>query len=341
VAEDGLLFARRSTSCPEEYYLIPRWEEGIRQLHPLRYDAMMGRASPVGMFMAQQRLGWFASIVGWFGARFIYLLIWLFGRKYQRSEVAWIHGPIGGPTIGDSTYREVCEAEGLTIERHARSAGLVPDWEALNSDTFDASRVLPMARDFYEHTSDYSMDVWSQTYFPAKIVLWILVKTISRQVNQLNFPLSPLDTSRGIISEIISMRRPDQSIRYTGWFRRFAHDDAVLYTGFYMTEMSPSLKVPCMKVVFPMPNGNATVLLRPELLPDGSLLLDSSGRHFGDAGFYRVQAVGTECLRVWHIRSLKERFHMYVDEAGILRCDHTIRFLGLPCLSLHYKLLHH
>jgi len=288
--------------------------------------------------MRQQHIGWFASLVGWIGARFIYLLIWIFGRKYPRKDVLWLAGPIGGPTIGDSTYREVCEAEGLSIERHARDGGLVPSFEQLRSPSFDPMQVHPRVREFYEQTANFGMDVWSQTYFPAKIGLWLLVKTISRQVNQLNFPLSPLDTSRGIASEIISMRRPDGTVRYTGWFRKFTHDDVVLYTGFYMTETSPTLSAACMKVVFPMPNGNATVILRPEVLPDGTLILDSSGRQFGDAGFYRMQAVGADSLRIWHVKALKERFRMFVDNTGTLRCDHTVRFLGMPVLSLHYKL---
>jgi len=288
--------------------------------------------------MPQQHIGWFASLVGWIGARFIYLLIWIFGRTYRREDAAWLDGPIGGPTIGDATYREVCEAEGLSIERHACDGGLVPSFEQLRSPSFDPMQVHPRVREFYEQTANFGMDVWSQTYFPAKIVLWLLVRTISRQVNQLNFPLSPLDTSRGIVSEIISMRRPDGSVRYTGWFRKFTHDDAVLYTGFYMTETSPTLRAACMKVVFPMPNGNATVVLRPEVLTDGTLILDSSGRRFGDAGFYRIQAVGDDSLRIWHIKALKERFRMFMDDQKTLRCDHEVRFLGMRVLSLHYKL---
>jgi hypothetical protein len=85
--------------------------------------------------------------------------------------------------------------------------------------------------------------------------------------------------------------------------------------------------------------GNATVALRPEATPDGALILDSSGLSFGDAGFYRMHAVGADSLRVWHIRTLKERFQVFVDDAGTLRCDHTVRFLGMPVLSLHDKML--
>ena len=87
-----------------------------------------------------------------------------------------------------------------------------------------------------------------------------------------------------------------------------------------------------------MPHGNATVVLRPELGPGGSLVLDSSGKRFGDPGFYRLDARGPDRVRVWHIRSLKEKFQVYVDAAGTLRCDHSVRFLGLPVLRLHYKM---
>jgi hypothetical protein len=166
----------------------------------------------------------------------------------------------------------------------------------------------------------------------------LLVTTISRQVNQLNFPLSPLDTALGISSEIISLRKPNGEVRYTGWFRTLGTEARVLYTGFYMVERTPNEPRPCVKVVFPMPRGSATVLLRPAVERDGSLTLDSSGRAFGDAGFYRLAARGKEQVRIWHVRSLKELFHVYVDGRGVLRCDHTVRFLGLPVLKLHYKM---
>jgi hypothetical protein len=286
------------------------------------------------------RIGWFRSMVATLGAWFIYALIWLFGRTRRRADIPWLLGPLGSKFIGDAPYRDVAEAEGLTIERAARDGGLVPSFEQLRGDGFDPDKAHPLVREFYEHTTEFAMDVWSKTYFPSNIALFLLVTTISRQVNQLNFPLSPLDTARGMNSEIITMRRPDGSVRYTGWFRTLDNDDEarVLYTGFYMTERAPNLGVPCVKVVFPMPNGNATVVLRPKLEADGSLILDSSGKRFGDAGFYRVQGRGPDRVRVWQIKTLKEHFRVFVDDRGVLRCDHSVRFLGLPVLRLHYKM---
>jgi hypothetical protein len=288
---------------------------------------------------APPRIGWARASIATIGAWIIYGLIRVFGRAHRRDDVAWLLGPLGGAVIGDAPYREVADAEGLSCERDAADGGLVPRFEALDGPGFDSARVHPSVRDFYEHTARYAMDVWSETYFPANLALALLVTTISRQVNQLNFPLSPLETALGMSSEIITLARSDGTVKYTGWLRKLAGDEErVLYTGFYMAARVPGERAPCVKVVFPMPDGNATVVLRPSVDAEGALVLDSSATHFGGAGFYRVQAIDAERLRVWRIRTLRERFRVYVDAAGVLRCDHGVSFLGLRVLKLHYKM---
>jgi hypothetical protein len=275
--------------------------------------------------------------VGTLGAWFIYGLIRVFGRRRARADVAWLHGPIGGATIGDRPYEETAAAEGLTLERNARSGGLIPRFDALASTAFDPGRVHPKIRDFYENTHAYRLDTWATTYFPARLALWALVSTISRRVDQLNFPLDGLETARGMTSEIVLLREAGGRIRYTGWFRRLQGSGRVIYTGFYMTQRPPLQEGPCVKVVFPMPDGNATVILRPENDDGSGFRLASAGRAFGDAGFYRVQRAG-DALRVWRIASLHETFRLYVDDEEVVRCEHGVRFLGMPVLTLHYRI---
>jgi hypothetical protein len=285
-------------------------------------------------------MSWLARLVAAIGAQVIYLLIRLFGRPYRRAELPWLDGPFGGDQIGEAPYQEAADAEQLTLDRQPADGGLLPSFAALDGEGFDAGAVHPLIREFYEHTTWFAMDVWSRTSFPANLALALLVTTISRQVNQLNFPLSPLESARGISSEIILLRRADGSVRYSGWLRKLGAAGRVLYTGFYLAERAPRETCPCVKVIFPMPRGNATVLLRPQVGEKGALLLDTRGRHFGGAGFYRVQQRDATRVRVWRISTLRERFRLYVDEheADVLRCDHSIRFLGLPVLALHYKL---
>ena len=278
----------------------------------------------------------FRAVVATLGAWFIYGLIWLFGRRRDPATINWLIGPLGGAYIGDRAYEETARAEGLTLIRDAQESGLIPDFAALASSSFDPARVHPSIRDFYERTHAYRLDTWATTYFPARLALWALVSTISRKVAQLNFPLDGLETAHGMTSEIILLKSADGRIRYTGWFRKLRKDSRVIYTGFYMTEQPPHAG-PCVKVVFPMPNGNATVLLRPANDDGSGMTLQSIGTQFGDAGFYRVQRSGT-ALRVWRIQSLHETFRLYVDSEEEARCEHDVRFLGIRVLTLHYRI---
>jgi hypothetical protein len=276
-------------------------------------------------------------IVGAIGAGFIYGLIRVFGRRRSPGAVPWLVGPFGGPTIGDRAYEETAAAEGLTLERDARTGGLIPDFGVLARSGFDPARVHPKIRDFYERTHAYRLDTWATTYFPARIALWALVTTISRRVQQLNFPMDGLETAHGMTSEIALLRDAGGRVRYTGWFRKLARGGHVIYTGFYMTVRPPCVDGHCVKVVFPMPDGNATVILRPEHDEGDGLRLASMGRAFGDAGFYRVQRAG-DGMRVWRVESLHETFSLRVDAEGAVRCDHDVRFFGLPVLTLHYRI---
>ncbi|MEO8798917.1 MAG: hypothetical protein ABI551_13600 [Polyangiaceae bacterium] len=277
------------------------------------------------------------DLVGTLGAWLIYTLIWIFGRKHAPEDIAWLVGPLGGPFIGERAYEETAEREGLVLERHANHGGLVPDFDVLASSSFDPTKVDGKIRDFYENTPRYRLDTWASTYFPASIALWLLVTTISRKVDQLNFPLDGLDVALGMTSEIVLLKRKDESIRYTGWFRKLTRTGRVIYTGFYMAEKPPKQDGACVKVVFPMPDGNATVLLAPKNDEAGGFRLESAGSGFGDVGFYRVQKAG-EKLRVWVIRTLHESFRLYVDDEACVRCEHQIRFLGFRVLTLHYRI---
>lgn len=277
------------------------------------------------------------TVTGTLGAWFIYALIFIFGRRHRSDEVAWLAGPMGSDRIGDRPYEEVAAAEHLSLERSARRGGLIPDFDVLRSAEFDPARVDGRIRDFYENTAGYELDTWATTHFPARIALWLLVTTISARVDQLNLPLDGLDTARGMTSEIILLREQNGRIRYTGWYRKLVRHDRAIYTGFYMTQRVPEEDRPCVKVVFPMPRGNATVILRPEHDEGSGLKLVSTGSRFGDAGFYRIQATGRG-LRIWRVATLHETFELWVDEEKHVRCEHAVRFLGLRVLTLHYRM---
>lgn len=284
------------------------------------------------------QLSWPARIAGAAGALVIRALIWLLGRVVRTNEVSWLVGPVGGEHIGDRPYAELAKREGLEVTRDARDTGLLPRFDVLTGPGFDAAQVDPRIRAFYEQTASYELDAETRSHFPLNLGLWLLVKTLSRQVDQMNFPLDALESARGVTSEVVLLRDGQGKTRYTGWSRRGAGSQRTIYTGFYMTTRIPSCAAPVVKAVFPMPHGNATVLLQPVLLDGGRLKLVSSGRRFGEPDFYRVDQLPDGRLRVWRVRSLVEELVLYVDDQGDVRCDHRLRFWGLPALSLHYRM---
>jgi len=266
----------------------------------------------------------------------ILFLCFLFGRRIDRSSIPWLDGPTGPPRIGASFHRSVAAEAGLEV-RKGSDLGLLPDCAALDGDGFDSRRLHPSVRDFYEHTSRYHLDVWSQwspLFWPFG---WALIHFVSRRMEQLNFPMYPLETARGMTSDVEQLVEPSGRVVFTSWLRRNLGSGLVIYSGFYSTATPPG-HGPCVKTVFPVVSGNATVLLRPEAQADGSLKLISSGRKFGDPGFYRITEAGPGRLRVWYVRGFNELFHVYLDSDGSIRTDHFVRWWGLSVLNLHYHI---
>lgn len=265
-------------------------------------------------------------------------LVRITGRKVDRSSAPWLDCVLGKPgLIGAGVYQQVAKAQNLDLSMPF-DAGLIPDFSLLRGPSFDPDKVDPRVRHFYEHTALYHLDVWSEVYFAGKFVLWLLVEFISRRMNQLNFPISSMEVAKGMTSEIVQLRdRDNGKLVYTGWLRRFRATGKVIYAGFYSTTSVPGEENPCVKVTFPC-YGSSSVYLRPRVCSDGSFGLKSTGASFGSSGFYRIVDAGPNRLKARLFRTLHEIFHVYADEENVLRTDHTITFLGLTILRLHYKM---
>jgi hypothetical protein len=260
------------------------------------------------------------------------------GKLVRRAEAPWLGGPLGGKErIGTSIYERVAQHEGLLM-RTPPDAGLLPNLNVLRGPSFNPDAVHPDIRHFYEHAAQYRLDVWSEVSLTGRFFLWLLVEFISRRMDQLNFPISSLEVGKGMTSEVVQLIDPaSERVVYTGWLRRLKSSGRVIYAGLYSATQLPGEANPCVKVTFPC-HGSANVYLCPVAHPDGSFGLVSSGSAFGRSGFYRIIDGGPDHWIVRHVRSLRELFHVYVDPEGVLRTDHTVFFLGLTIIRLHYKI---
>lgn len=295
-------------------------------------------ADSAGVGRPRNLFGALHALVSFFLEEGINAWVHMTGKRVPAGQEPWLSAPLGNRgRIGAVIYDRIAEEQKLEARLPA-DAGLIPDFNVLRGPSFEPTAIRPEVRHFYEHAALYHLDVWSEVSLAGRFFLWLLVEFISRRMDQLNFPISSLEVAKGMSSRIVQLFDPRSGeVRYTGWLRGMKSSGRVIYAGLYSITRVPGEENPCVKVTFPC-RGSANVYLRPVQHADGSFGLDSSGSAFGRSGFYRIVASGPGHRRVRYVKTLHELFRVYVDAEGVLRTDHTISFLGITILRLHYKM---
>ena len=270
--------------------------------------------------------------------RITQLWVKITGRKTHLNEYPWLAGITGKPAgIGAGFFDQFAHEQGLMVKP---GVGLVEKIQSLAGEECLPETLHPSVIEFYERTADYEMEAWSEWSGLFKPFGRALARLFSHRLQQLNVPLSGLDTSAGITSQVFNLADPKSgNVRHTAWMRQLVGSRNVLYAATYSVCTVPDFSGGCVKVVFPLPNGNAIVIMYPKSLSDGSLLLASSGRGFGSPGFY-FTVHGKNGVWVKYLASMKETIHVYPAGKGEVRGDHTLKLWGIVFLRIHYRLRH-
>ena len=257
------------------------------------------------------------------------------GRSVRLDEHPWLDGPVGNPVlIGDQWLP--LEAERLRGNPH-EAGGLVESFDLLASDSFDPSRLSPPIIDFYEHTTEWRLDAWSQWSPYALPAGWLLSVVFAKRLQQLSLPLRPLDVAQGMESRVVAIRDTDDRQLGAAWLRKLRSTGQIVYSGWYGSTQLPDTNTPSIRVVFPLPNGSVMVFLHPAVDAAGALVLTSPISGFGDDGAYLIVRTAAGMAAVRRV-PLAERFRVYVDDEGTLRTDHALNLWSVPVLRFHYRL---
>jgi hypothetical protein len=262
------------------------------------------------------------------------------GKRFDIEKESWLIGPIGNTEIiNDKFIQDLAKKEDLEIYQNLNESGLLESFNELELTVEEKKLIHPKISEFYERTSNYNFEIWSEWCGFFKPFGWLLSIIFSKRLQQLNLPLSSLQSAKGIKSSIIKLvDKINKVTQWTVWYRILKSTNDVIYSGVYTTCKVPNYPGKFLKVVFPLPNGNAIVIMRKEILNDGSLKLCSDGRKFGDNGFYFTLTNHNGKYWARFVKSMHEWITVYVDEESILRADHNLKFYGLPFLNLHYKM---
>lgn len=249
----------------------------------------------------------------------------------------WLDAPMSASSpIGDGWLHAAATALDGKVDDAAHHAGLLSDMSLLNGPEFTATGLRPEIRDFYERTSNWRMEAWSQWSAVFQPGGELVSRLFGRRVQQLALPTRPLDMARGMDSRVVPINGPAGDQRAAGWLRTLRSTGQYVFSGCYSIRQVPGARRPSVHVAFPLESGNVQVFLEPRVLPGGELELSSPLGAFGENGAYVV----VEHRGRAHAARLPlgERFHVYVDDEGILRTDHTLRLWSARVLRIHYKL---
>lgn len=270
----------------------------------------------------------------WFTQQWV--ILW--GRQIEPETTSWLMGPFGKlGSKGDDFVAQLAEEEGLIIERNISSGGLISSIKELNLPELEFARLSHQVIDFYENTALYNLK-FSVDWNPVFKVLGGLVKILfSNRINQLNIPTNNVESSSDINSEIITLTDPISGVvKYTIWYRTFVETGQVIYSGVYTTCVLPSGKV-CLKAIFPLPKGNATIIMTPSVGAKGELSLDSSGKKFGDSGFYFLLNDSKGDFWAQYIGSFRDQLNVYYREENVF-AEQSLTLWHKRILQFHYKM---
>lgn len=262
----------------------------------------------------------------------------LFGKKIDETKHKWLLGPFGDTNgIGQKFIKQLAEKELLVINNQKMDKGLIESIHQLNLSLDEQNALSKEVIDFYEKTSNYDLQL-KANWNPIFKGFGFLIRLIfSKRIEQLNIPIQNLKDSSGLTSEIIQLLdSKTKKIKRTIWFRAFKSTGQVVYSGVYETCIIPSGKT-CIKAIFPLPYGNATVILTPKVGEKGELILDSAGQKIGDSGFYFLLKDSKGQIWSKFIKSFKDKLVVsYVNDRII--AIQTLTLWNLKVLQFEYEI---
>jgi hypothetical protein len=238
--------------------------------------------------------------------------------------------------VGTGYVRELAEVLGGTYLADAPDVGIVASLDELAGPQFDPTAVDPRVREFYEHTTRFTLDIdpeWRLWVRPGYLLYRTLV---ARPLGQASVPMNQREALRGIRSRIDTIRLPQQDVvAVRGWIRSFVDNDEPIYVGIYTTYRHAGRGY--VSVGFPLPQASFTATLVPQPRSGGGLVLTSRS-DLGQAGHYLTYIdPDTRELTTLAVQGFAEQLDVHVEEDE-LRAEHAFRVFGFPFLVLHYRL---
>ena len=238
--------------------------------------------------------------------------------------------------VGADYVEQLAHVRGGTFRRNPPDIGILASLDSLEGPTFEAGRVHPLIREFYEHTSRFRLSIipeWRRWVKPGYELFKLLV---AQPLGQAAIPSNIEEAQRGMVSTIDTIATPgNDEIDIRGWVRTFADSGKPIYVGIYTSFRHDDRGY--VSVGFPIPSANFTATLLPRNTGQHDLLLTSRSE-LPYPGHY-LSSVDTErdALTVLKLLYFQEQIFVFVAD-GELKTDHSFYLAGQRFLTLHYEI---
>jgi hypothetical protein len=246
--------------------------------------------------------------------------------------------PLASPSryVGTAYLRDLATVLGGEYTADVADIGIVASLDELAGPGFDPAAVDPLVREFYEHTTRFTLDIvpeWRLWVRPGYLLYQTL---LARPLGQANVPMNQRAAQRGVRGRIDTVTgAPGRPPVLRCWIRSYADTDEPIYVGVYTTYRHEDRGY--VSVGFPLPQASFTATLEPFARPGGGLNLDSRGGTAQSGHYLTYIDPDTAELTVLAVHGFAERLAVYVDD-GELRAEHAFAVFGIPFLVLHYRM---
>ena len=238
--------------------------------------------------------------------------------------------------VGADYVEQLARVRGGTFRRDPPDVGILASLDSLDGPSFDAGRVHPLIREFYEHTSRFRLSIipeWRRWMKPGYELFKLLV---AQPLGQAAIPSNIEEAQRGMVSTIDTIALDgSEEIDIRGWIRTFADSGKPIYVGIYTSFRHEDRGY--VSVGFPIPSANFTATLLPCNAGEHDLVL-TSRTELAYPGHY-LSSVDSErdALTVLKLLYFQEQIFVYVAN-GELKTDHSFYLAGQRFLTLHYEI---
>jgi len=223
---------------------------------------------------------------------------------------------------------------GASFAHSPPDIGIVADFDALSSSVFDAERVDPLIREFYEHTSRFTLAITPEWKWWMRLPYRLFRATVARPIGQANAPFDQEEVQDGVVSWIDTIDIDgDGRVDFRAWVRAYETGEP-LYIGIYTVQRIDNLSY--VSVGFPVPSGNFTATLLPSNNRDTGLLL-SSDSDAPFSGHYLSAVEDDGALTTLQLVTFGEQIDVYVQH-GQLKTQHRFYLGGAVFMTLHYEI---